>query len=184
MAVEGLSSHSGDSISDAMLIHAVRLLVQYLPAAAHSVDVSLRSELMMASLMCGHGTDYTGAGIAIPLGHAVSAKFNIDNGIANAIVLPHVLRFYADAAKPGLDKLVTAFGGSLPRDGDPVRFVVDSLNTLFIDLRFPRRLRDVGVTRESLSELAAISMEDWFIRDSPRPVGSAVELQRVLEDAW
>ena len=31
---------------------------------------------------------------------------------------------------------------------------------------------------------AAISMEDWFVRDNPRRVRDADELQQVLENAW
>ena len=36
----------------------------------------------------------------------------------------------------------------------------------------------------SLQPLAAVSMEDWFVRDNPRRVQGATELQQVLEDAW
>ncbi len=61
MALEGLMSRSGDPFSDALLMHAVRLLAQQLPASSQSDDPSIRSDLMMASLICGHGTDYTGA---------------------------------------------------------------------------------------------------------------------------
>jgi hypothetical protein len=66
MALEGLMSRAGDPFSDALLMHATRLLAQRLPEAARSDDVAVRNDLMFASLMCGHGTDYTGAGIANP----------------------------------------------------------------------------------------------------------------------
>jgi len=45
-------------------------------------------------------------------------------------------------------------------------------------------LRDVRVPRDALADLAAVSMQDWFVRDNPRPVRDAAELQQVLEDAW
>jgi len=138
---------------------------------------------MFASLTCGQGTDYTGAGIAIPLGHAISARFHIDNGIANAIVLPPVIRFNAEAAAPGLAKLATAFGRTATGD-EAVTAVIEAIEDIFDELRTPRRLRDLGVTRESRRELAASSMEDWFVRDNPRRVRDAGELQRLLESAW
>jgi alcohol dehydrogenase class IV len=184
MAVEGLMSPSGDPISDALLMHAVRLLTHSLPSAARSDDLSMRAELMLASLICGQGTDYTGAGIAIPLGHAISARFHLDNGITNAIVLPHVLRFNAEWASAGLDKLATALTLSPAAGSAPLPMVVDALEAVFSQLGVPRRLRDVGVTRESLSELAAVSMDDWFVRDNPRPVRNRLELEHVLEEAW
>lgn len=183
MAFEGLMSRSGDPISDALLMHAVRLLAQHLPQSGRSDDLAMRTDLMMASLLCGHGTDYTGAGIAIPLGHAISARFHIDNGLANAIVLPHVVRFNAEAARPGLEKLASAFGRPGARESAEAA-VIDALESIANDMGTPRRLRDIGVTRESLPELAAISMEDWFVRDNPRRVRDAGELQQLLESAW
>jgi alcohol dehydrogenase class IV len=183
MAVEGLMSRAGDPFSDGLLMHATRLLAQRLPETGRSDDVEVRTDLMFASLMCGHGTDYTGAGITIPLGHAISARFHIDNGITNAIVLPHVIRFNAEAARPGLEKLASAFGRPASGAGAAVG-VIEAMEAVFEELRTPKRLRDIGVTRESLSELAAISMEDWFVRDNPRRVRDAGELQQVLDSAW
>jgi alcohol dehydrogenase class IV len=183
MAMEGLMSHSGDPFSDGLLMYATRLLVRRLPESAFGDDAPVRSDLMFASLMCGHGTDYTGAGIAIPLGHAISAKFHIDNGITNAIVLPHVVRFNQEAARPGVEKLASAFG--CPDSGAGVTdALIGTMERLFAQLRIPARLRDAGVPRESLPELTAISMEDWFVRGNPRRVQNAEELQQVLESAW
>ena len=183
MALEGLMSRSGDPFSDGLLMHATRLLARRLPEAGRSDDVAMRTDLMFASLICGHGTDYTGAGIAIPLGHAISARFHIDNGITNAIVLPHVVRFNAEAAEAGLEKLASALGR--PASGAAAASAtIEALETMFDELGTPRRLRDIGVSRESLPELAAISMEDWFVRDNPRRVRDADELQQVLDSAW
>ena len=186
MALEGLMSRSGDPFSDALLMHAARLLRQGLQQAGQGDagdDPAIRADLMFASLLCGHGTDYTGAGIAIPLGHAISARFHIDNGLANAIVLPHVVRFNEEAAGAGLQKLVDAFGLNADKRA-PAAVVVEALQSTFDALGIPKRLRDIGVTRESLAHLAAISMEDWFVRDNPRRVRDAGELEQVLESAW
>jgi len=188
MALEGLMSRSGDAFSDALLMHAARLLRQRLMEAGRGDqsdegDVAVRTDLMFASLLCGHGTDYTGAGIAIPLGHAISARFHIDNGLANAIVLPHVVRFNEEAAAPGLRKLVDAFGLNADRRA-PAAVVVEAIGSICDALGTPKRLRDIGVTRESLAHLAAISMEDWFVRDNPRRVRDSGELEQVLDNAW
>jgi alcohol dehydrogenase class IV len=183
MALEGLMSRAGDPFSDGLLMHAVRLLARHLPQSGRSDDVSMRSDLVMASLLCGHGTDYTGAGIAIPLGHAISARFHIDNGLANAVVLPHVIRFNAEAAQAGLEKAATALGRDPTRE-PPSDAVVEVITAIFDRMGTPRRLRDIGVPRDSLSGLAAVSMEDWFVRENPRPVRLASELLQVLEDAW
>ena len=183
MACEGLMSLAGDPFSDALLSHAARLLVHGLPAllAGGGDTMAVRAELMMASLLCGHGTDYTGAGIAIPLGHAISARFHVDNGIANAIVLPHVVRFNAEAARAGLDQLGMALVGT---SGGGAPAVIAALHSLLQALGTPSRLRDIGVTQDALPALAAVAMEDWFVRDNPRRVTAKEELLQVLQRAW
>ncbi|HUD32105.1 MAG TPA: iron-containing alcohol dehydrogenase family protein [Variovorax sp.] len=187
MAFEGLMSRRGDPFSDGLLVHATRLIVRGLPMAAHhdshGDDDRARNDLMFASLLCGHGTDYTGAGVAIPLGHAISARFQIDNGLANAAVLPHVVRFNAVAAAAGVEQLSAAFGQ--PAVGTAaLEAVLDGMAQLFGRLNVPMRLRDLGVTQASLPELAEVSMDDWFVRDNPRPVRSAADLLGVLTSAW
>lgn len=181
MAVEGLLSRSGDPISDGLLIHALRMIADHLPDASPSDPLTYRSELLHASLLTGHATDYTGAGIAIPLGHAISAKLHMDNGIANAIVLPHVVRFNAAASPDGMRKLARAL--ELPR-GCGTEAAVGALTQFFASLALPSRLRDVGVPIELLTELAATAMEDWFVGNNPRRVTHAGELEDLLRAAW
>jgi alcohol dehydrogenase class IV len=183
MALEGLMSPDGDPISDGLLMHATRLLARRLPEAGQADGDDMRRDLQFASLVCGHGTDYTGGGIAIPLGHAISARFHIDNGITNAIVLPQVIRFNAAAASAGLEKAAAAVGRPAAGAGAADR-VVATIEATLEALRIPKRLRDVGVDRESLPQLAAIAMEDWFVRGNPRRVNDAGELHEVLEACW
>lgn len=173
LASEGLMSRAGDPISDALLMHALRLLALHL-GGQDLDDPLVRSEMVLAAVMCGQGTDHTGAGITTVLGHAIGARFHVENGVANAIVLPHALRFNADATRPGLKKIAAALGAE----------VIPAVEGIFRKLEIPLRLRDVGVPREALSGIAASAMGDWFLRGNPRPVHSATELQTVLEAAW
>jgi alcohol dehydrogenase class IV len=182
LALEGLTSRSGDPISDALLMHAVRLLAQNLPNQALGEDA--RGELMLAAVLCGQGTDFTGAGIATVLGHAIGGRYAVENGITKAIMLPHALRFNADAAQSGVRKIATALG-LLRSEGQPVvTTIVDALEAMFGQLGTPRRLRDVGVPQEDLSAIATQGMADWFLRANPRPVRSELELRQVLQEAW
>lgn len=186
LAVEGLMSRKGDSMADAMLMHAVRLLTKHLGASEHEYDDGERAELMAASILCGHGSDYTGAGAALTLGHAISARFGIDNGITDAIVLPAVLRFNAPEAAQGLAKIATALG--LPLQGAEKDVagarVVDALASVFGALKLPTRLRDLDVLQDALPELARVSFDDWYLQNNPRPVRDAEQLQQILQEVW
>ena len=184
LALEGLMSRAGDPIADAVLIHATRLLATHLPQTATDDHLDIRAELMMASILCGHGSDYTGAGMAIPIGHAISTRFDIDMGISNSIMLPHVVRFNAEAAKAGLDKIAMALNLNTIAGENPAAVVAHALESLFAVLALPRRLREVGVTELALAELAAISFDDWYLQNNPRAITDVAQLQQVLEEAW
>ena len=122
LAIEGLTSRSIDPLADAQLMHAVRLLAEHLPKLASSGDLEARAALMHAAVLCGLGSDHTGAGMAILLGHAIGARHEADNGVVKAIVLPHVLRVQCRSGGGWVrqDRCVARFatvGGRVVRDG-------------------------------------------------------------------
>jgi len=185
MAIEGLVSRAGDPISDALMTHALRLLIEYLPRAVQPEDIEAREALMHAAVLCGQGSDYTAAGVTTVLGHAIGARHHVDNGIVNAIVLPHVLRFNGTVAAPGLSHIATALGLHAGQDTPEVLDrIVRSVEDLFRVLGVPRKLRDVGLEQDKLQDVANHAMGDWFLTGNPRTVRSAQELVEVLQSSW
>lgn len=184
MAIEGLTSRSSDPIAEALLMQVLRLAVRHLGDPARLDEAAARGDLVVAGVLCGQGTDHTAAGITTVLGHAIGARYEKDNGLVNAIVLPHVLRFNADAAAEGLAKVAEALG--LPCSDASARLatIIDTVTNIFKGLGVPSQLRALGVPREDLPELAQLAMGDWFLRGNPRPVQAAAELQQIMEAAW
>lgn len=184
MAIEGLTSNAKDPMADALLMHVLRLLAQHLPGIAAHDSAALRADLVVAGVMCGQGTDHTAAGITTVLGHAIGARYEKENGIVNAIVLPHVLRFNGEAASAGMTKVAAALGlpnaaGQAATDG-----AIQAVKAFVATLGIPSRLRDIGIPREHLAELSQLAMGDWFLKGNPRPVTGAHELQSIMKEAW
>jgi alcohol dehydrogenase class IV len=182
LAVEGLTSRSGDPIADALLMHAVRLLARNLSNPVLD-DALVRGELVLAAVLCGRGTDHTGGGIATVLGHAIGANHHVDNGIVKAMLLPHALRFNAEAAQAGLEKVATSLG-VLPAGGSTVEVVNEALARIFTATEIPGRLREVGIPRNALAEIASRGMGDWFLRSNAKTINDSSDLQTVLLQAW
>jgi alcohol dehydrogenase class IV len=186
MAVETLESPKCDPLSEAMLIHALRLIASRLGSVSLE-DISAREHLVVAAVLCGRGTEQAGGGLASVLGHAIGRHSHVANGIVNAIVLPHTMRFNAPATLHSAARIAEGLGnspvGSKPRQAD-TPYVVELLEALLGTLAIPRRLRDIGIAREDLSHIAESAMCDWFINRSARSVASVAEVQAVVESAW
>lgn len=181
MAVEGLESPSANALSDADLMHALRLIRQRLGLGTN--EPAARGDLIVAALLCARGTDTAGGGVASVLSHALGARFGLENGIANAILLPHTLRFNATAATARInaEKIVEALGQPGTAGPDAASA---ALEPLLARLALPGRLRDLGVPHDSLESIATHAMGDWFLQKNPRAVSRAAELTDLLDRAW
>lgn len=186
-AVEALESPRCDPLSEAQLMHAVRLTAQHLNRLAPE-DLAAREHLVIAAILCGRGTEQSGGGLASVLAHAIGHRAHVANGLVNAVVLPHTMRFNA----PATQHTAARIGDSLrhaaaPNDAtasdSPTR-AADALDSLLATLSLSRRLRDIGVTRDDLDPIAEAALSDYFISRGPRPVSSKAELVAILEAAW
>lgn len=173
MAVEGLISARATPLSDADLMQALRLCHRHLNANSGAED---RMAMTTAAVLCGRGTNQAGGGVTSALGHAVGARHGIENGIVNAIVLPHVLRANGSAMDRGLPQLAAALQV-------PPRDVIDTLRFLFASLPIPASLSAAGVPVSALPDLAQLAGEDWFLHQNIRPL-SPEEIGQILLAAW
>jgi alcohol dehydrogenase class IV len=183
MAVQGIESLSRDALADALLLHALRLLAQNLRKLAHEPgDADVRAGLMMGALLAGQGTDYAPAGVTSALAHAVGARFHLDNGVTEAILLPHAMRFNGPATHERLALVADALGAHAP--GPPESVAIGAVERLFSALALPRRLRDIGVGEDALPVIAGDASGDWFLHQNPRPVSGSEAILEILRSAW
>lgn len=180
-AVDGLLSKDGDLISDALLIQSVRILVDKLKNKEKLTDVDVRCEIMLATVLCGMGSDHTGFGISVVLGHAVTAYNRINAGFVNGIILPHALSYNREAEE-GMKKVATGMGISIDGEGFAQKICKD-METLLLQLDIPHRLKDMGMPHEKFNEIAQAAIDDWYLQYNPVPVGKD-DVVNILEAAW
>ena len=48
---------------------------------------------MLAALLCGQGSDYVGGGLAQALSYAAGPRSSVANGVVEALLVPHTMRF-------------------------------------------------------------------------------------------
>jgi alcohol dehydrogenase class IV len=180
-AVEALESPKCDPFSEALLMQALRLI----RANLHDVEsrgLAARERLVVAAMLCGRGTEQGGTGLASVLAHAVGHRSHVANGIVNAIVLPHTMRYNAPATMDRGAAVIEALNGPACSPCTPAASAM--VDAFLGELAVPRTLREIGIGREDLAEIAEAAMTDWFISRNARPVSGVGALLDVLEAAW
>lgn len=180
-AVDGLLSTDGDMISDALLIQSLRIMADRLSEKDKLDDPEVRCELLMATALCGMGSDYTGFGISVVLGHAITAYNRINAGLVNGVILPHALR-YNKAADAGMKKVAQALSVSV-ENSKFADEVCERMDHILGNLNIPHTLKEMGMPRKKFDEIAKAAMDDWYLHFNPIPVDTA-DVKRIVEDAW
>jgi alcohol dehydrogenase class IV len=184
MAVECLEAGVDDPLADALLIHALRMLAEWLPRLqAQPDDAEPRLRLMLAALLCGQGSDFVGGGLAQALSHAAGPRSSVSNGVVEALLLPHTMRFNVPVTGARLALIADALDGGSTGQGAAEDRAVAAVERMLGSLDVPARLRDVGVEREALPEIVDAAIDDWSITRVPRAV-QRQDLSDLLEAAW
>ena len=184
--VEALESPRCDPISEAMLLHALRLLGRHLQEA-QAEDLAARTQLVLAAVLCGRGTEQSGGGLASVLAHAIGHRVHAANGFVNAIVLPHTMRFNAPVSAAVAHRIADGLSGVASVESataGAAEAAIAAVQALLAGLPIPRCLRELGLARADLAEIAEQAMTDWFISRNPRAIANVGEVEALLEAAW
>jgi len=185
-ALEAAVSIFASPFTDAFCVQAARLIFEALPRAyANGQDLEARTMMANAATIAGLAFSNAFVGVNHALAHAVGARFRIAHGRANAIFLPHVLRYNASLPSkfmpaPGYSAYIAPekyamlgrilFGG---RSDDERRSrLFERTDDLLRVLGMPPSLGAAGVDEPSFQEalpgLARSAFDDPSGRTNPR----------------
>jgi len=165
-AIEAYTSVNKNPVADGLALQAIKLIARFVPAAvATPSDKIARGQMLIAANIAGLAFNSTGVGLVHAMAHVVGARHGVHHGTANAICLPHVIRFNADELGSCYRDVAEALGVDA-RDlgdemaGEAAAQAVAQLNTR---IGLPPRLRDVGVPEGDLDACAEGSLSDGAI---------------------
>jgi alcohol dehydrogenase len=166
-AIEGYTSREGSLHGEAFALHALRLMRDNLRVAVETPeDEDARGNMLAAACMAivpgAGGTAALGA--VHSMSHSAGAQFGVAHGVANAINLPHVIRFNAEGGPEIADRYRDLAGVLGAESGGSDTDVGESLASWVTDLTsrlgLPQTLSQTGVPEAAIPDLVEGAMGD------------------------
>ena len=187
--VESYLSPAWHPLCDGIAVEGVRMAAAALPVAVRNgSDLRARGDMLMSSMM-GAIAFQKDLGAVHSCAHALSTVADLHHGLANGIMIDHVMRFNLQAATPKLAELARVAkvpGGDSGSDETRARAFIDWLGKLKADLGIPAKLSDYAgarrVSADDIPRLVDIATADICHQTNPRPCTSD-DFRRIFADS-
>jgi len=171
-AVESFVTTRRTELSDLFARDAWRRLERhYERVLAAPDDAKARGAMLLGAHEAGIAIEQSMLGAAHACANPLTARYGTTHGIAIAVMLPHVVRWNAEAVGDRYAELLRASGRD--PDGDAGEQLAKRLDGLAAAGALPRSLRELGVEREAFDELAVDAATQWTGTCNPRPFDAA-----------
>ena len=171
--VESYLSPAYHPLCDGIALEGTRIAARALRTAVREPhDLQARSDMLMASMM-GAIAFQKDLGAVHSCAHALSTVADLHHGLANGIMIDHVMRFNAPAAAARMAELAHVVGAGKPSVSAGADAFIDWVAALKRDLGIPADLAEYRakrpVTRADIPALIEIAINDTCHQTNPRP---------------
>ena len=186
-AVEGYITKAHNTMSDMFHMKAIKLIFKYLSSAVNEKDEEAIEMMGLAQYIAGMGFSNVGLGIVHSMAHQLGAVYDTPHGVANAILLPTVMRFNGEdpATAQRFREILCEIGrpdAANLNDQDVINTFVWMISELSKSVGITQRVRDVGAKEEDFEMLADKAMQDPCKPGNPREV-SKEDFIRLFREA-
>ncbi|NKJ49602.1 alcohol dehydrogenase [Burkholderia sp. SG-MS1] len=170
------SAHLKNPVSDMLAVKALELLSRnLLRACENGQNRDAREAMLLGATFAGQAFANAPVAAVHALAYPIGGIYHVPHGLSNALVLPHVLRFNAEAAAhlyaELADVIVPQASGS---DASKTQALIEQLEHMIAATAIPARLRDVGIARDGLERMASDAMlQTRLLVNNPRPVSES-----------
>lgn len=170
-ALESYTSKMATPISKALAREAIRKISSNLRQAVYDGDnMVARDNMLMGSLLAGLAFNNTRLGNCHALSHPVSAIYGVPHGVANAILIPHVMEFNAMAAPELFSDIAEDMGENL--EGltliERAQAAVYAVRNLSKDIQIPSDFSHYNIDESQLDRMAKDALLSGNIAVNPR----------------
>ncbi|MEM3137756.1 MAG: iron-containing alcohol dehydrogenase, partial [Thermofilaceae archaeon] len=172
-ALEAFLSRRASPLSDLFAREAATIILRELGSAARG-DRAAREAMMYASMLAGVAINQAGSTMVHGLGYYLTAKHRVHHGMANALLLPYVLEYYAEKSGK-VETLANALGF---RDWHSLVLEIIKLEE---ETGIPDSLAAIGVSPDELDEMVNDALQYRRNLENGPVVPEPVEVKKVYE---
>lgn len=168
-AIEGYITRGAWAMSDMFHLEAIRLISKYLRSAVNN-EKEGREGMALGQYIAGMGFSNVGLGLVHSMAHPLGAVYNTPHGVANAILLPRVMEYNAEATGEKYKEIARAMGVKGVDEMSQEEYrkaAVEAVRQLSIDVGIPQDLKAI-VKEKDLSFLADSAMADACRPGNPK----------------
>lgn len=179
-AIEAYVAQGVTPLTRGLAYRAITLIGEALPmAVGQGKDIEARESMMLASTMAGMAFSNAGLGLCHAVAHPLGAMYKVPHGLANAIMLPAVMRFNKLVCKKTFPEIGHALTGQiLDSDG-----AIAAVQDLIREVGLATKLRGTGARPDNFGEFADEALQDICLPSNPR-TATRQQIIEVYTDAW
>jgi len=185
-AIEAYTGLTPNPLGDPYALAAMRLIAQHLRAAVYDGhNAEAREGMALGSLYAGLALANAPMNAVHALAYPLQGWHHIAHGLANALLLPHVVAFNASASVERFARVAEALGQPIGHLSmrQAAASAAEACRTLNEDIGIPKGLREVGISAEEIPLLVEGALQiERLLRYNPRPL-RAEDIAAIYERA-
>jgi alcohol dehydrogenase class IV len=186
-AIESYTSVNASPMSEMISLEAIRLISDHLRTCVHNGgNLEAREQMLLGSLYAGLGLANAGVTAVHSLSYPLGGKYGVPHGLANTLLLPHVMAFNLPGSLEKFAVIAEVMGEIV--DDLPLREAawqaVEAVNALIEDCGIHTTLENLDIPQDVFPELAKTAMTVARpLQNNPRKltIEDAIE---IYEDAY
>ena len=173
-AIEGYITKGACEMTDMFHLKAIEIIAASLRGACEN-DPKGREGMALGQYIAGMGFSNVGLGIVHSMAHPLGALYDTPHGVANAIILPTVMEYNAEATGEKYRDIAKAMGvsGTDTMSQEEYRkAAIDAVKKLSSDVGIPADLKDI-VKEEDIAFLSQSAFDDACRPGNPKDTSVA-----------
>ncbi len=154
-AVEAYIGRSATKKTKKRALEATELIYANIyEAYSHGDNLQARTNMLQAAYLAGLAFTVSYVGYVHAIAHSLGGKYGVPHGLANAIILPYLLKGYGTAVYPKLKELAIAAHVAKESDSEEsaAKKFIASIEELNAKMNIPTKIK--GIKEEDISDLA------------------------------